>query len=223
MQRGDKASIDMPSIVTVAHELKAPLSLVRQIALARDYYSEEERERALRRIELISDRSLRLVTMLTKQQQQRSDFFDIEIFNFNWIVEEVAHEFYPILAELEQPIELRLKKRPLLTCGNKEIVQSIIAGMCDNALYYGNKDHPIIISTRETSSTARVAVDDIGPRSDPAQSFTPHRPQSSGLGLYIAEEFAKKIHSSIGRVRHHRGGMKFYLDIPLTRQLELFA
>lgn len=220
MQRGDKASIDMPSIVTVAHELKAPLSLMRQIALARDYYSEEDREKAFRRIELISDRSLRLVTMLTKQL--RIDSFDIEIFNLNRVVEEVAHEFYPILAELEQPIELHLKKRPLLTRGNAEIVQSIIAGLCDNALYYGNKEQPIIVSTQQTFHTARVAVDDVGPHSDRSQSFTPHRPQSSGLGLYIAEEFAKKIHSSIGRVRHHQGGMKFYLDIPLTRQLELF-
>jgi two-component system sensor histidine kinase TctE len=210
--------------MVMAHELKAPLALIRQIALIYEHYSEAEKETAFRRIECLSDRSLRLVSLLTKSYSQQE--FDREVVNVNRVVEEVAHEFLPMFKELDQSFDLQLKKKPLLVRANKEILYSIISGLCDNALYYGSKSQPIIFSTGEKHGFARIKVEDSGPHIENAnlrsKKTSPKRPNSSGLGLYIAEQFALKMDSAIGTVRRRNSGMTFYLDVPVSKQLELF-
>ena len=46
------------------------------------------------------------------------------------------------------------------------------------------------------------------------------RPQSSGLGLYIASQFADCMNGKIGFIRH-RDGSTFYVDLQASRQLSL--
>lgn len=222
MKRG--AHHQVPSSMVMAHELKAPLALIRQIALIHEHYSESEKETAFRRIECLSDRSLRLVNLLTKSYSQQE--FDREVININQVVENVADEFLPIFKELDQSFELRLKKKSLLVRANKEILYSIISGLCDNALYYGSKSQPIVFSTGENHGFARITVEDNGPHIGNSnlgsKKTSPKRPNSSGLGLYIAEQFARRMESTIGMVRHRNSGMTFYLDVPVSKQLELF-
>lgn len=46
------------------------------------------------------------------------------------------------------------------------------------------------------------------------------RPQSSGLGLYIASQFAEAMHGTIGATKHHDGAT-FYVELHASRQLSL--
>jgi len=46
------------------------------------------------------------------------------------------------------------------------------------------------------------------------------RPQSSGLGLYIAGQFADAMNGRIG-VTRHRDGATFYVDLQASKQLSL--
>lgn len=222
MKRG--AHHQVPSSMVMAHELKAPLALIRQIALVHEHYSDAEKETAFHRIECLSDRSLRLVNLLTKSYAQKE--FEREVININRVIEDVAHEFLPIFRELDKSFELRLKKKPLLARANKEILYSIISGLCDNALYYGNKNQPIIFSSGKRHGFARITVEDSGPHIGNSnlgsKKTSPKRPNSSGLGLYIAEQFAQRMDSAIGTVRRRNSGMTFYLDVPVSKQLELF-
>jgi signal transduction histidine kinase len=48
------------------------------------------------------------------------------------------------------------------------------------------------------------------------------RPLSSGLGLFIASQFATYMRGGLSVVRHRRGGMTFNVRLPLSRQMELF-
>ena len=47
-----------------------------------------------------------------------------------------------------------------------------------------------------------------------------NRPGSSGLGMFIANEFALAIGAQIGVIRH-RDGATFYVDVPASTQLRL--
>ena len=46
------------------------------------------------------------------------------------------------------------------------------------------------------------------------------RPQSSGLGLYVAGQFADLMHGRIGATRH-KDGATFYVEIDASTQLSL--
>ena len=44
------------------------------------------------------------------------------------------------------------------------------------------------------------------------------RPDSSGLGVYIAAQFARAMGAEIGLIRH-RDGVSFYIDLVKSGQL----
>ena len=46
------------------------------------------------------------------------------------------------------------------------------------------------------------------------------RPQSSGLGIFIAQNFAEAMGAKIGVIRH-RDGNTFYVDLNKSEQLSL--
>lgn len=224
---------ELSSLVALAHELKSPLGLIRQMSMAHSYYDDAQREKAFARIELISERSLRLVEALTRSE--RIDQFHTETVNLNRVCEEVLHEFSPLLKELACNMTLVLPRQPVLAVGNQEVLRSVVVGLCDNALSYGNTDQPIEVKVSRRGAEARMSVKDYGPaiekkhletlknRLGNAPQPLAQRPQSSGLGLYIAGQFAEAMQGTIGLSRHRFGGNSFYIQVPCSTQLGLFA
>jgi signal transduction histidine kinase len=231
--RGSNKVGDLPSLVALAHELKAPLGLIRQLALTRDYYDGAERDQALRRIELAAERSLRLVEALT--MTYRSHKLTSEPINLTCLCEEVAHELTPLCSENNQTIELRLPRQPLLAVGHRDLLSSVVFGLCDNALAYGTHEQPIELRASRQQNKARIAVSDRGPglakhqlsditaRLGNAPQPTSNRPGSSGLGLYIAKQFAEAMQGELGMRQSERRGQSFYIDIPRSQQLSLIV
>lgn len=222
---------DLPSLVALSHELKAPLGLIRHLALTRDYYNEEERLAAFRRIELAAERSLRLVETLT--MTHRSFEMSSEPINLSFLCEEVAHELSPLARETNQHIELKLPRQPILAVGNRYLLSSVVFGLCDNAFSYGTAGQPIQIKTNRYKNKARVTVSDQGPAIDKAQlesiagrlgsapQAVSNRPGSSGLGLYIASQFAEAMQGSFGSRQSRQGEQSFFIDVPRSTQLSL--
>ncbi len=227
---------DLPSLVAAAHELKSPLSLIRQLALELETVdvSVEDKQRLLRQITLTSERALRLTTDLTKAQRLHGSLFELEPLNPQQLCEEVAHELMPLYAAKGREIRVAHRNKPLLVVANKELLRRIILNFGDNALHYGQSNEPIELrtSSRQMGQKVRIGVRDFGPAlatdawkrlrnelGKNAQSVHA-RPASSGLGLYIASQFAETMHGSIGATRH-RDGATFHVTIDASTQLSL--
>ncbi len=234
--RGDTKRVPDETLTTVlalAHELKTPLSVIRQMSLAQEYYDDTAREQAFRRIELISSRSLRLIETLTRSGNLAD--FETESINLNRLCEEVAQEFAPLAKELSTSIVLELPKKPVIAVGNRDILRSVAVGLCDNALTYAATDAPIELRVTRRHDEAQLAVKDHGPAIEKAHLArlkqrlgnlpqpAAQRPQSSGLGLYIAGKFAEAMQGNLGMIEHRSGGYSFYITVPHSRQLGLFA
>lgn len=232
--RVDQASFqddDTVSLVAIAHELKTPLALIRQLSLAKPYYTAEELDNALTRIELIASKSLRLVETITRSHGVAS--FETETINLNRICEEVVHEFTPLSKAMDQSIELTLPKKPVLAIANQEIVRSILFGLCDNALH--NSDESVRLSVRHHEHSTRISVKDSGPQLSSSQykklkerigkmpQPVPGRPGGSGLGLYVAHQFAKVMEGKIGVHARQKDGHTFFVELPKSLQLNLFG
>jgi signal transduction histidine kinase len=225
-------------LVTAAHELKSPLALIRQLSimLENNEVSDIDRERMLRQISLTSERALRLTSDLTRSVRLQDALFTMEPINPYQLCDDIVHELAPLFAAHNREIKLTSCRNPMLLIANRDLLRRIIMNFSDNALHYSESDiaTEIRIGTIGSGRIIRLGVRDYGPallvntldslRSKMACSSVPTavhaRPQSSGLGLYIASQFADAMNGRIGITRH-RDGATFYVDLQASRQLRL--
>lgn len=228
--------LDVPLFMAAVHEMKSPLALVRQLGLeleAGDSSNDEVAEIA-RQIVLTSERALRLTTSLSKASRLEDGLFDVEPINPMSVCEEVVQELKPLYKAKGRDIRLVKRNRAMLGVANKDLLRRILLSFADNALYYGGEDAPVVITTKtyESGRRIRLGVRDYGPsvpshvwsklvgslgsRQQPLHS----RPDSSGLGIFVAKQFAEAMHAEVGATRH-RDGATFYVDIYASTQLRL--
>ena len=221
---------DLPTILAAAHELKSPLVLIRQLALE---YRELPTDEAAERIRLTAERSLQLVEGLTRASRLSGAIFESEPVSLGPLFDDIAHEMNPLANALGQKIEVRLGRNPVMAVGNRDLLRSVLCGLCDNALTHNDASQPIILSALRSGPSAIAQIRDFGPATGKLQSIrnslgkTPQpvdsRPRSSGLGLLIAEQFARHMDGGLTLRRHRDRGVTFALTLPASRQLSLWG
>ncbi|MEI6850468.1 MAG: HAMP domain-containing sensor histidine kinase [Candidatus Saccharibacteria bacterium] len=226
----------LSSVVAAAHELKSPLVLIRQLSLMLEDSDLEiiEKKRILQQISLTSEQALRLTSDLTRSARLSDALFDLEPINPQQLCEDIINELKPVFEARNHDVRLLSRKNPLLLIANRDLLRRIIINFSDNALHYSDSDNTIEIqiALHNSGNTVRLGVRDYGPTLpgdimksikgrffDKSMSINT-RPQSSGLGLYIASQFADVMNGSIGVIRH-RDGSTFYIDLQASRQLSL--
>jgi integral membrane sensor signal transduction histidine kinase len=225
---------DSPSFTVAAHELKAPLALIRQLAIELEAgeYTALERDVLAQRITLTAEKALRLTTDLTRAHRLESALFTLEAVDAAGICKEVINELQPLYHAHNKSLKAQLMSRRRLIVANRDLLRRIVANFADNALHYSADDSSVAISVRAADNQRiRIGVRDFGP-AIPARAWRAlrrgvreplplhNRPGSSGLGMFIANEFALAIGAQIGVIRH-RDGATFYVDVPASTQLRL--
>lgn len=236
LRQGSEVDYDVSPLTAAAHELKAPLALVRQLALRLEdkTVSSSERQQLLERITLTSERALRLTGDLTKVARLEDAMFEVEPINPEQLCRDIASELRPLFQAHERSLSVDHRRHPLLLVANRDLLRRIIMNFSDNALHYsepGTAVH-LQIQALKGSGMIRVGVRDYGPalssdmwrtlqkKLSRAPQSIHARPQSSGLGLYIASQFADAMSGRIG-VTRHRNGATFYVELQASRQLSL--
>ena len=220
------------SLTAAAHELKSPLSLVRQLALRLDSGDmSDEQHRLLKQIALTSERALRLTSDLTRAARLDDALFELEPINPEQLCKDIASELEPLFEAHGRSLRVSHRTHPLLLVANRDLLRRIIMNFSDNALYYSQPGTAVHMQIQafKKAGTVRVGIRDFGPAlsSDMWRTLqkklkhspqTIHaRPQSSGLGLLIASQFAEAMQGTIG-VTRHRDGATFYVELQSSTQ-----
>lgn len=218
-------------VVTVAHELKAPLSLMRQLALSIEF--EQDREsigRTAERMVATSERALKQVNDLVKVARLSDGMFEMEPVNPRRVCDEVVSELWQLFRFNRREVVFDYRNREKLAVGNHDLLYSVMYNFCLNAMNYGGEDMPSEVFVRNSKTGIRLGVRDYGPciptsiwreiREQGANRplSTAMRPGSSGLGLYIASRFIEHMDGRFGLTRH-RDGTSFFVDLPISKQL----
>jgi len=226
---------DLSPLIAAAHELKSPLSLIRQLTLGIEgEVGTAERQHLIERIRLTSERALRLTGDLTKAARLDDALFELEPINPRQLCDDIARELEPLFAAHGRTLRVASRHHPLLLVANRDLLRRIVLNFSDNALHYSETGSAVELQIKalQKGRIIRVGVRDYGPAlsSDMWRTLqtklgvapqTVHaRPQSSGLGLYIAGLFADAMDGRIGATRH-RDGATFYVDLQASRQLSL--
>lgn len=242
MARGDKEQLnggelflgDTFSLVAAAHELKAPLALIRQLSLMIEAGESNAHDaaRMATQISLTSERALRLTADLTRSARLEGAMFELEPINPVALCEDITQELTPLFEAHGKHITMQPYKRSLLLVANRDLLRRVIINFSDNALHYANPDGRVELSAQRIGDEhIRISVRDYGPALTPrvwktlqerlhAPQPVHARPQSSGLGLYLADAFARAMDGQIGAIRH-RDGASFYVDMHASSQLRL--
>lgn len=225
-----------PLFLAAAHELKSPLALIRQLSLELETgeCSPREVEAITRQITLTAERALRVTTGLTKTSRLEDGLFTLEPINPVSLCEDIVEELTPLYRAKGRQIYVAKRSRPLLGLANKDLLRRVLLSFADNALHYSDQESPVVVSAsmHTGGSRIRLSVRDHGPAM-PTQAWTKlsgalgdqpqplhSRPESSGLGIFIAKQFAEAMSAEVGATRH-RDGATFYIDINASTQMRL--
>lgn len=228
-------------LVVAAHELKAPLVVARHLTQAlRDPdlpLSPQEQHQHLDRLYFTCERMMRLVQQLTLSYRLESDTqlqlaFGLEPLSITEVCTQALHEMSPYARAYKQNLQLRSTKRPHIVLANRLILHDIVVNLVDNAIKHSGTKGDIILDSRCLGDTIRLRVTDSGAGILPTEmkrlkqnlSHQPQpfsgRPGTSGLGLYIASQFAAAMGGGLG-VGRHMHGARFFVDLLRSKQLNL--
>lgn len=221
------------SAIIVAHELKGPLSLSRQLALSLEFEDSMAGAREIgRQIAATSERALKQVEDLTRIARLEDALFEMEPVNPRIVCDEVVAELWRLFRFNRRELMIDYRNKRKLVVANRQLLHSVVYNFCLNAMNYGGEELPSLVTVCDRRDKIRIDVRDYGPAvptkvwREIKNGFVKKpvdiamRPGSSGLGLYIAAKFASYMNGDFGLVRH-RDGTSFYVDLPVSGQLSL--
>ena len=219
--------------MVAAHELKAPLAVVRQLALGLDETTEKN-EHIRNEMIKVSERAIRQVNDLTKIRKLEDGLFEMEPVAVREVCDAVAEELKYLFGGRERQLDIHYYNDARLVTANRELLYSVIYNFLTNALHYSGADGKTELAVRDSRGKVKVAIRDYGPAL-PIEVWREikkgwiekplsiaMRSGSSGLGLFIASRFSRYMGANVGAVRH-RDGTSFYVELPVSRQARLFG
>lgn len=226
---------EVNGILVAAHELKSPLSLMRQLALSMDFDADSAAELTRTREELVgvSERAMRQVNDLTKIARLDDGLFTMEPVAVRGVCDEVTRELRTLYRFNHRNLEIRYTNKSRLVMANRDLLYSVVYNFCINAMHYSDEEALSELCVRDHGNKVRISVRDFGPALPTdvwrelkrgwieKPTSIAMRPGSSGLGLYIASKFSKYMHADVSAIRH-KDGTSFTVDIPVSTQMSIF-
>ncbi len=225
---------EVNGILVAAHELKAPLNLLRQLAFSLDFAEDEKDVKQIRnKMISVSDRAIKQVQDLTKIARLEDGLFEMEPVAVRGVCDDVTRELRALFRFNHRNLVIEYKNRTRLVSANRELLYSIVYNFCLNAMHYSDEETRSELTLSDRNGKVRIDVRDFGPAlpMDVWKSLKKGwiekptsiamRPGSSGLGLYIASKFSQYMHADVGAVRH-RDGTSFFVELTPSKQAMLF-
>jgi len=227
---------EVNSILVAAHELKAPLACLRQLAFSFDFEHDDQPslERTRAQMLEVSDRAIKQINDLTKIARLEDGLFTMEPVAVRAVCNDVIDELQTLFRFNNRELNVHYSNRTRLVIANRNLLHSVIYNFCLNAMHYSGEKTLSELTVRDHAGSVQVLVRDFGPTLPmdvwreikrgwiKKPTSIAMRPGSSGLGLYIASRFSRFMNAPIGAIRH-RDGTSFFVNLPASTQASLFS
>ncbi len=226
---------EVNGILVAAHELKAPLSVLRQLALSMDFDdSKTKLEHLQSEMISVSERALKQVNDLSKIARLEDGLFEMEPVSIRAVCDDVARELNYLFRYNQRDLFIKYTNKSRLVTANRDLLHSVIYNFLLNAMHYSGKETRSELIVANSKDKVKVSIRDYGPALPndvwremkrgwvEKPTSIAMRPGSSGLGLYIASKFSRYMNAEIGAIRH-RDGTSFFIELPISMQARLFA
>ncbi len=222
---------EVDGILVAAHELKAPLAVLRQLALSfdeMDTKGEHIRSEMVR----VSDRAIKQINDLVKIKRLEDGLFEMEPVSVRAVCDDVSRELRYLFDYNKRNLFIKYSNRARLVTANRELLHSVVYNFLLNAMHYSGEETRSELIVKDAYDRVKIMVRDYGPALPidvwremkrgwvKKPTSIAMRPGSSGLGLYIASKFSRYMNAEVGAVRH-RDGTSFYVELPVSKQASL--
>ena len=224
--------VEVDGILVAAHELKAPLTVLRQLAFSFDEM-DSRGEHIRSEMISVSERALRQVNDLARVRRLEDGLFEMEPVAVRAVCDDVSRELRKLFDYNRRDLTINYTNRSRLVVANRELLFSVVYNFLLNAMHYSNEGSSASLVVKDKKDRVRIAIRDYGPAL-PVEIWremkrgwidrpvaVAMRPGASGLGLYIASKFSRYMHAEVGAVRH-RDGTSLFVELPVSRQASLF-
>ena len=223
------------ALVAAAHELKAPLSLIRMYAAALQEgdITEADRQKYYDRISLTADHLLQLTKGMVEGYRWQDKQLPLEPVNAHVVCEEVLHSLAPYARELDQTLRYSPTRKQYVAVAHRLFLKNVLFNIACNALQHTPAKTTVTIGHRLRQdrvffdvldsgpgfqkSTLRAINRAVGAELQPVQSRS-----GTGLGLAVAKQLADAMGGSLQLTASQRGG-HCSLILPMSRQLSLVS
>ena len=225
---------EVNGILVAAHELKAPLSVLRQLALSFDFAEPSPSLEHIRsEMVSVSERAIKQVNDLTKIARLEDGLFTMEPVSVRAVCDDVTRELSYLFRFNRRDLFIKYSNRSKLVTANRDLLYSVIYNFLLNAMHYSGDETRSELIVKDYKGKVKIMVRDFGPALPmdvwreikrgwvEKPTSIAMRPGSSGLGLYIASKFSRYMHANVGAVRH-RDGTSFFVELPVSTQARLF-
>lgn len=224
---------EVDGILVTAHELKAPLAVIRQLAFSLEELKPENEQIRSEMIQ-VSERAIKQVNDLAKVRRLEDGLFVMEPVSVRAVCNDASRELTRLYKSERKGLSIRYSNRSRLVTANRDLLYSVVYNFLLNAMHYSSDDTTAKLLVSDNKENVKIVVRDYGPAlptdvwrklkdgylEEPTSIAM--RPGSSGLGLYIASEFSKYMHAKLGAVRH-RDGTSIFVELPISKQASLFV
>lgn len=223
---------EVDSILIAAHELKAPLAVLRQLAFAlpgMDNGGEHIRSEMVS----VSERAIKQVNDLAKIRRLEDGLFEMEPVAVREVCDAVSRELDYLFKYNRRDLFIKYTNRARLVTANRELLYSVVYNFLLNAMHYSGDETRAELLVRDFHDKVKITIRDYGPALPmdvwremkrgwiEKPTSIAMRPGSSGLGLFIASRFSRYMHANVGAIRH-RDGTSFYIELPISKQMSFF-
>lgn len=224
---------EVGGILVAAHELKAPLAVLRQLAFSFDEM-DTKGEHIRSEMISVSERALKQVNDITKIRSLEEGLFELEPVSVRAVCDDVSRELEALFSYNRRNLSVKYTNRARLVVANRELLHSVVYNFLLNAMHYSDEESEASLIVRDMRGKVRISIRDYGPAlpvdiwREMKQGWIKKpvsvamRPGSSGLGLYIASKFSHYMNAEVGAIRH-RDGTSFFVELPVSKQASLFA
>ena len=224
---------EVDGILVAAHELKAPLAVLRQLALSLDDM-DTQGEQIRSQMVSVSERAIKQVNDLAKIRRLEDGMFEMEPVSVRAVCDDVTHELEHLFKFNKRELFVKYSNRSRLVNANRDLLHSVIYNFLLNAMHYSGKETRSELLVKDEHDKVKIVIRDFGPALPmdvwremkkgwvEKPTSIAMRPGSSGLGLYIASKFSRYMNAEVGAVRH-RDGTSFYVKLPISRQASFWS
>lgn len=215
----------------IAHDLKTPLTRLRNRAEAALRASSDDREHraALAAVIEESDNLIGVFNALLMIARAEAGYSSDNMaeFDADAVVRDIAEMYEPVAEEQGASLEVTAQDGLKIT-GSRELLGQALVNLVDNALKYGatGGDRRIAVEARRVGDRVEIVVSDRGPGIPPSDrervvgrfvrlENSRSRP-GSGLGLSLAAAVARMHHGAL-RIEDNAPGLRVVLSLPAMR------